>query len=695
MSDSANGQARTVAGRIRAVAASGARRLNGSPYLVKWLILGSLIGVVAGLGAVVFLEALIAATHLFLGVVAGYQVPTAAGEGNLPGSSSFPRPWLIPLVVGLGGLISAVLVQSLAPEAEGHGTDEAIDTVHKNPRGIRARAVVVKMLASAITIGSGGSGGREGPIAQISAGFGSLLARSLDLSPEDSRIAVAVGIGSGIGSIFRAPLGGALLSAGIVYKDDMEVEALIPSIIASVIGYTVFASFIGFGPMFGYVGQGYRFTDPVQLGYFAIIGVVAGLMGLAYSKGFWGLFAWFHERLRVSRYFLPAIGGLLTGLIALAVPQVLGTGYGYVQQVMGAQVMSFPLWLILLLPFARIVATGFSIGSGGSGGIFGPGMVIGAFTGAAIWRLLAPVAPSVPADPAVFVIVAMMACFGSIARAPLAVMLMVAEMTGNLVLLAPAMIAVGIATLIVRASGQTIYRSQLGSRRDSPAHRLQAGMPLLASVKVTEVMRRPRLVLSADLGVARAAIRLRDAGVPGAPIVDESGIFLGTVNAPAAADPAGDGPDGEDSTPVGSLADPTAPRIGDGASLEQAVEALTAGTANWVTVVDPTRRVVGIVSVSDLVRGYRSALRTSLSRSSAVSPGTVAIDQVVVAGSALDGVRLRDAGLPPGTVIVTLERGGQPLLPIGETVLRGDDHLGVLTAAEHAGRVRRLLGEPA
>ena len=215
--------------RGRAWTASLGRHVRTGSYLRKWLILGCLLGVVAGLGAVLFYESLTLATQLFLGDLAGYQIPTVASEGFHAGSPSFARPWSIPLIVALGGLLSGGVVYLLAPEAEGHGTDAAIDAVHRNPRGVRMMTVWVKIIASAITIGSGGSGGREGPTAQISSGFGSYLARAFDLSPADGRIAVAAGIGAGIGSIFGAPLGGALLSAEIIYRDDIEVEAIIPA----------------------------------------------------------------------------------------------------------------------------------------------------------------------------------------------------------------------------------------------------------------------------------------------------------------------------------------------------------------------------------------------------------------------------------------------------------------------------------
>ncbi|HEV3034217.1 MAG TPA: chloride channel protein [Solirubrobacteraceae bacterium] len=441
-------------------------RVGSMSYLRRWLLLGTLLGVVAGVGAIAFYTALSLATHLLLGELAGYKVLTPFAEGdNLRAAAG--HVWLLPAIVALGGLVSGVLVFTFAPEAEGHGTDAAIAAFHHDPRGVRVRTVLVKIIASAVTIGSGGSGGREGPTAQISAGFGSLLARLLDLSPADGRIAVSVGIGSGIGSIFGAPLGGALLSAELLYRDDMDISALVPGFIASIVGYTVFSAVYGFTPLFGFAASGYHFHEPIQLAWFALIGVICGGMGLLYAKCFYGgadLFA----RLPINRMLRPAIGGLAVGLIALVMPQVLGTGYGWIQLGLGRSLLTIPLWIVLLLPLAKMVATTLSIGSGGSGGIFGPGMVIGAFTGAAVWRLLAPIAPGIPHDPAAFVIVAMMACFGSIARAPLAMMLMVSEMTGSFEALAPAMVAVGIATLIVEHFDDTIYRSQLHRRAERP-----------------------------------------------------------------------------------------------------------------------------------------------------------------------------------------------------------------------------------
>ena len=255
----------------------------------------------------------------------------------MAGSAHAARPWALPLVAGGGALLGAVLVYRFAPEAEGHGTDAAIAAVHHNPKGVRFRAVMVKIVASALTIGSGGSGGREGPTGQISAGFGSLLTRVLELDPADGRIAVATGIGSGIGAIFGAPLGGAVLASEILYRDDFDPAALLPCFIASSVGYAVFGSVEGFGPLFGYVGS-YRFGDPAQLGWFALIGVLGG-------SGWAALRQASTDRQIFGR--LPRLPMGQTGdrraarrRIGIVIPEVLGTGYGWIQKCLGPELLA-------------------------------------------------------------------------------------------------------------------------------------------------------------------------------------------------------------------------------------------------------------------------------------------------------------------------------------------------------------------
>lgn len=432
----------------------------------RTLLLAALVGVAAGVGALVFMWALETATRLLLVDVGGYSPATTLGEGGGTPASDFSRPWAIPLVVGLGGLLAGLLVFTFAPEAEGHGTDAAIHAIHHDPTGIRPRVVVVKLLASAITIGSGGSGGREGPTAQISAGSASSIARLLHLPHDQARVLVTAGMASGIAAIFRAPLGGAMLGVELLYLEDLEADALLPGLVASVVAYLVYGAVDGFVPVFGDQGA-ITFTGASQFVWFAVLGVAAGLLARGYAGAFYAVMD-ACQRIRMPRWLLPALAGVLVGLLGLVVPGVLGTGYGTVQQLMTPQgALALPLVVLIAIPFAKIAATSLSIGSGGSGGIFGPGMVIGAALGAAFWTLLHGVpalAGSVGPSPAIFALVGMVAVFGSVAHAPIAMTLMVAEMTGNLGVVPPAMLALVIAAVIVGRT--TIYRSQLETRAD-------------------------------------------------------------------------------------------------------------------------------------------------------------------------------------------------------------------------------------
>jgi CBS domain-containing protein len=498
-----------------------------------------------------------------------------------------------------------------------------------------------------------------------------LLTRVLELDPADGRIAVATGIGSGIGAIFGAPLGGAVLAAEILYRDDFDPAALLPCFIASSVSYAVFGSVEGFGPLFGYVGS-YRFGDPAQLGWFALIGVLGGLIGLLYAKGFYGIARISAAVPRLPKWVKPAIGGLMVGAIGIAIPEVLGTGYGWIQKSLGPELLGIPLWIVLIVPFARIVATGLSIGSGGSGGIFGPGMVIGAFMGAAVWRLFEPIAPSMGHDPSPYVIVGMMCCFGSISRAPLAVMLMVAEMTGSLSILTPALVGVGLAWLIVHHFDDTIYRSQIRSRSDTEARRLTAGLPLLATIPTTHAMAEVRLVLPSSKTVAEATDLIEAAGVSGAPVVDAAGRFEGTVALAELADASNQ--EGR----VGDLADAGVPVIAVRSRLDTALEAITSAHMAWVSVLDEDRRVVGTISISDLVASYRRELLASAQRVSALGASSGAFELAVAENSGLAGQTLRAADLPEGALVTSIARNGEVLAPSGDVVLEPGDRLSLL-----------------
>jgi CIC family chloride channel protein len=620
-------------------------------------------------------------SRFFLGTIAGFVPASPLGEGAQPITDA-ARPWALPLVVGLGGLIAGVIVFRLAPEAEGHGTDAAIEAFHHGARRIRARIPLIKLVASAITIGSGGSGGREGPTAQIGAGFGSFLARVLDLDARDARIAVSSGMGAGIGAIFRAPLGGAVLAAEIPYREDVESEALVPAFVAAIVAFSVFGALIGFAPIFGRVA-GAGFTDPRQLVYYALIGLAAGIVGRLYIGSFYGLTRWF-SHWPLPREIRPAIAGFAVGCLGVALPGVLGTGYGWVQAGLDrTTLLGLPLWVVLALPLAKILATSLSIGSGGSGGIFGPGMVIGALLGAGIWRLLEPIAPGLPADPSPFVIVAMMALFGSVAHAPLAVMLMVAEMTDSLAMLAPAMLAIGIATLIV--GDRSIYTSQLRSRADSPAHRPRFALPLMAAIAAGDAARVARAVLSVDATAGTARARLEEAGVRGAPVVGTHGSVRGSVDLETLAA-------AEATTPVGELRLNAAVIAADD-GLDDVLGILADGHRDWAPVV-ADGRLVGVLSARDVVAAYRRALAANVRQVRTLGSAGALLEADIGPNSTLAAASVGAVAWPRDSVLVSIARGDQVIVPRGKVVLEAGDRLTLYSASRDWATLERLFENP-
>lgn len=427
-------------------------------YLSKWVILSVFIGIIAGIGATLFYFGIQFVTNMMLAGITGYYPPNTTGEEQqIPSITHTPNFLLVPLSTVLGGLITGLLVYWLAPEAEGHGTDEAIAAFHRRDGKIRRRIPIVKAIASAFTIGSGGSGGREGPTAQIAAGFGSFIGDLFRLSAKDRRLAVAVGIGAGIGAMFKSPFGGAILGTEILYSGgDFEAEALIPSFIASPIGYIIFASFTGFTPIFGN-STSFAFTHPQNLLLYATLGIICGLVGRFYTTLFYksrSLFA----SLPISKFFKPMVGASITGIIGIFFPQVLGLGYGFLQYLIDGNLnmistnfFSIPLIpLLLLLIILKIFATSATVSSGGSAGVFAPSLVIGGFVGALFWAIINPLLPGWISMPAPLVIVGMMALFAGVGRVSIAVILMVSEMTGTLALLAPSMVAVVAALLQVQ-----------------------------------------------------------------------------------------------------------------------------------------------------------------------------------------------------------------------------------------------------
>jgi CIC family chloride channel protein len=448
----------------------------------RWLFYFVLIGLIAGLGAVVFHYLCGLGMHYFLDLMAGYRPGSAAGEHLLLPQTDTPfNRWVLLILPALGGIMSGWLVYTFAPEAEGHGTDAAIDAYHHKGGHIRSRIPFIKTIASTLTLATGGSGGREGPIAQIGAGFGSFLATKLKLSERERRIMMAAGIGAGVGSIFRAPLAGALFAAEVLYRDpDFESEVIIPAGISSVVAYCLFCIVLGWGSLFD--SPNFKFQNPLELGPYMVLAGVLVVTGVLYVKVFYGVIDLF-KKLKVPNHIKPAIGGLLTGIIGFFLPYTLAFGYGIAQDAIFNKV-AIPT--LFALAIGKILTTSFSIGSGGSGGVFGPSIVIGGAMGGAVGNIFHMLIPTVVTNPGTFVIVGMAGFFTAVSNTPISTIIFVSEMTNSYHLLLPSLLVCSLCYLLARR--WTIFENQVKSRIDSPAHAGEFMMDILQTIKVEDLV---------------------------------------------------------------------------------------------------------------------------------------------------------------------------------------------------------------
>ena len=457
------------------------------------IIYSALVGVVAGLGAAGFFLALDYFQGYALGHVEGYYPP---GAGSEPATHVLQLPahwWAVLLVPTLGGLACGVLVYSTAPEAEGHGTDAVVRVFHSVKGKIRGRVPLVKTVASILTIGSGGSAGREGPIAQIGAGFGSFLADKLRLSDWERRMLIMAGTAGGIGAIFRAPLGGALFAVEVLYASTaIEFSAIVPCVVSSVVAYSVFSAIFGPGVAFN-TTAGLSFGGPVELPFYLVFAVVCAAVGFFYVWSFYGIRDYFFRRLPIPNHVKPAIGGFLLGCVVLAFPQIMAGGYGWIQQAIDGHLT---LQLMAILVLAKIVATCFTISSGGSGGVFAPSLFIGAMLGGAFGLLCHAAFPDLAPEPEAFVLVGMGGFFAGVAKVPLTSLIMVSEMSGSYGLLVPLML-VSVICVAVLSSRWSLYEEQVNSLIDSPAHLGDFVVDVLEEILVRDVykpQRRPTLI---------------------------------------------------------------------------------------------------------------------------------------------------------------------------------------------------------
>jgi chloride channel protein, CIC family len=470
-------------------------------------LLALVVGVGAGLGAVAFRYLI----YFFTWLATGHS---QFGQAGYVGSAHLP--WLglgfFVVIPAIGGLLYGPLIYNWAREARGHGVPEVMIAVAGNGGRIRWQVSVVKALASALCIGSGGSVGREGPIVQIGSALASSAGQWVRLPENRLRIMVACGAAGGISATFNAPITGVFFGVEIILRE-FAVDALFTVMLSAMVADAVAIPFLGDKPFLSGFPADIALQHPRNYLLIAVLAVIAALLGLAFKSVLYKIEDWC-DALWKGRpeWARPAVLGLVFGLLLLALPQMYGVGYPVMFK---ATAGDYAVWFLIVLAFGKILATSLSMGIGGSGGIFAPSLFIGITTGMAYGDIVDHLFGSGAGQPALYAVVAMGAVFTSAARAPLTSLASVVEMSGDFSLTLPVMLAVAIATTVSRAlSYGTIYTAKL-LRRGTDIDRA-APWRALADLKITDVMRpfRPALPVPPDSTAAPAAGRERAGGWP-------------------------------------------------------------------------------------------------------------------------------------------------------------------------------------
>ena len=646
------------------------------------------VGAGAGAGAVVFRYLILGFTYLF----SGHRDYSAVGRAAY-GYDHEIGFWFVLFAPVLGGLLYGPLIHLFAREARGHGVPEVMLAVAERGGRIRPQVAVIKSFASALCIGSGGSVGREGPIVQIGSALGSTIGQLIRIPESRLRVLVACGAAGGISATFNAPIAGVFFGLELILRD-FEAESfgvvVLASFVADIIGRAAFGSH----PFLRL--PAFELHSPVEYVFYLGLGLLASLVGVAFIRVLYGSEDLADRLWRGPEWLRPAAGGLLLGVLLLALPQLYGVGYPPLEQAIRGHTV---LWLLLVLLAGKILATSLTIAIGGSGGVFAPSLFMGAMLGSAYGVAVNHVAPSLSGPVGAYGIVGMGAVFAAAARAPITAVIIIFELTGNYRIILPLMFAIalaaGISSLLSR---DTIYTLKL-RRRGIDVMRGR-GANLMQLLTVADAMQPLPTSLRADTPLSEAIARLSESASDGLPVVDDGGRYLGTLGwqqvEQAMRDNALD-------ARACDLAQPVPP-LTRSETLEEALGALLRAHSGLPVLAAPDGGAVGWLTHLDVLRAYDSRLRQGLAqarrhggrpgpeRARAGDPpahlGAYRVVDLELATNQFPvGQMISDIPWPPHSTVLAIRRGERSFRPDGRERLQKGDRLSLLVPTAAADRL--------
>jgi CIC family chloride channel protein len=645
--------------------------------LAVLMIIAIIIGAATGLAAVVFIKAIGWLTHFSF-------------EAGLPQYLTALGPAWIIIVPVLGSLISGAMIAFWAVEAKGHGVPEVMQAIILQGGRIRPRVAVVKSLASAFCIGSGGSAGREGPIVQVGAALGSTAAQFLKLGPERTITLVACGAAAGIAATFNAPIAGVIFALEVILGE-FTTHYFGMVVIAAVAASIVSRRFLGVNPAFAI--PVYTLISPWEIPLYALMGVLAALIGWGFVTALYFLEDIFDDW-HFPEALKPAMGAIPLGLIGFIYPQVFGTGLSSIEIALNG---NLPWLLMLVLILAKLLATSLTLGSGNSGGVFSPSLYMGAMLGGAFGAGVHYLFPAVTGVSGAYALVGMASVFSAAAHAPLTAFLIVFEMSRDYQMILPLMITVGLSTLLSQYLRRySIYTFKL-IKRGIPLERDQA-VDVMRGIKVREVMTEQPDVVRTTMSLQELTETFTRTHHHGFPVLDEADQFYGLVTVQdleRATDK-----DSFQGYTVADIASREVITVSPNDPLSIALRYMSDRDVGRIPVIDPQEpgRLVGLLRRQNIIRAYRSAILSKLEaqhRRQNLRLGHLTETEILEIrlkpGMTAVGRRIQDLHLPPQALITSVRRDDQVLIAHGETLFQPDDTVVVLVRKDGVEPLRQAL----
>ncbi|MCD6309813.1 MAG: chloride channel protein [Candidatus Eremiobacteraeota bacterium] len=665
--------------------------LPGIRFSFSWLssknllmlgIYAILAGILSGLGAVFFRWLIRTFKELFFNKCALLL--------------EFMGNYYVILIPAIGGLIIGPIMYFLARETKGAGIPEVMLSVTTRGGKIRHRVAFIKALVSSICIGSGGSAGREGPIIQIGASLGSSIAQLLKMPEDDIRLLLACGAAGGIAATFNTPIAGVFFAMEVILGG-FPLNAFSYVALTSVTASIISRAMLGNEPAFSV--PHYAIISSWEFIFYAILGILSAFAARAFIKALYSTENIFNK-ISLPEYLKPALGGLLVGVIGLHFPHIFGVGYETIESALYTN-LDFQLLVILFV--LKILATSFTIGSGGSGGFIAPSLYLGAMLGGGFGKLIHYLYPDITTTSGAYAIVGMAAVFAGMAHAPVTAIIMLYEMTGNYYIILPLMTAVVISVLISHLiSEENIYTIKL-LRRGIDLHKLESQNPL-DNVTVGQVMTRDFRVIHPDMGMDELINLFNKTGHHGFPVIDRSGTLTGmvTLRDVEYAYLRHKGPPGEDPASklkVKDIATHSLMVAYPDQTVNQALHLMGTLRVGRIPVVDRKNknRLVGILRRADLLEAYSQAMSLQKVDDSAIQlkrgdmGGMTLLEIELAEDSPVSDKAIRELKFPRNSIIAMIRRKGCSIFPHGDTILYPHDHVIIVCEPGCREEVRSLL----